>query len=222
SMHCVGMCGAVVMGYSTGGLPDRPGFLPALSAHLTYNSGRVLSYTLLGGVFGGLGAGIMTLENVGFWFSLVMGALLTLMGISLLRIIPGFAFSTQLAFESATRNLLFRVYRGIYGSLLAHKNLESKFYIGLMTPLLPCGLLYSMFLKAAETASIGAGALVMLCFGAGIVPALVVVGFAGSYFGARLRSLGDKLAAVTVLLMGIVLLARAFGVSVGGMEGHLH
>ena len=124
--------------------------------------------------------------------------------------------------ESQTRNFLFRAYRVVYGSLIAQKGLESKFYIGLLTPLLPCGLLYSMFLKAASSASILDGALIMACFGAGIVPALVVTGFASSYFGNRLRVWGDKLAAITVLLMGIVLLVRALGVHVPGMGGHVH
>ncbi len=222
SMHCVGMCGAIVLGYSTHGLADQKSFFSELTAHVTYNGGRVLSYVVLGGILGGMGASIATLQSVGFWFSLTAGFLLVLMGISLLRIIPTFAFPAQLALERTTRNLFFRLYQALYGSLLARKNLESKFYIGLLTPLLPCGLLYSMLLKAASTASLLSGALTMLFFGAGIVPALVVIGFASSYFGNRLRVFGDKLAAVTVLLMGLVLLARAFGIPfpVGGQHMH--
>jgi len=220
SMHCVGMCGAIVMGYSTQGFAEQTPPSSALASHLTYNSGRVLSYAIIGGIVGGLGAGITTLQDIAFWFSVVAGVLLLLLGISLLRILPGFATSAQLVLESRTRNLLFRVYQAVYGSLIAQKGLESKFYIGLLTPLLPCGLLYSMFLKAASTASVLQGALVMACFGAGIVPALVATGFASSYFGNKLRYWGDKLAAVTVLLMGLVLLWRAFGVP--GMEGHGH
>jgi sulfite exporter TauE/SafE len=124
--------------------------------------------------------------------------------------------------ENRTRNLFFRIYRAVYGSLIAQKGLESKFYIGLLTPLLPCGLLYSMFLKAASTASVLQGALVMASFGAGIVPALVVAGFASSYFGNKLRYWGDKIAAVTIILMGLALLWRAFNVPMMGMGGHVH
>jgi len=233
SMHCVGMCGVIVLGYSTQGFSpsglapvgasQRPSAAAAFASHLTYNAGRVLSYALVGGILGGLGAGLATLQGIAFWFSLISGAALTLLGISLLRIIPGFAVSAQLAMESQTRNFIFRAYRAVYGSLIAQKGLESKFYIGLLTPLLPCGLLYSMFLKAASSASILNGALIMACFGVGIVPALVVTGFASSYFGNKLRFWGDKIAAITILLMGFVLLARAFGVPVPWMmEGHAH
>ena len=222
SMHCVGMCGAIVMGYSTQGIAEQASSTSALSAHLLYNSGRVLSYAIIGGILGFLGAGITTLENIAFAFSVIAGTLLLLLGISLLRIIPGFATSAQLALENRTRNFFFRIYQAVYGSLIAQKGLESKLYIGLLTPLLPCGLLYSMFLKAASTASLLQGALVMASFGAGIVPALVVTGFASSYFGNKLRYWGDKLGAVTVLLMGVVLLARAFGVPIIGMSGHAH
>lgn len=221
-MHCVGMCGAIVLGYTTHGLPDRKRFSSELAAHLTYNGGRVLSYMIVGGILGGMGASIATLQSVGFWFSLTAGFLLVLMGISLLRIFPTFAFPAQLALERTTRNLFFRLYQALYGSLIARKNLESKFYIGLMTPLLPCGLLYSMLLKAASSTSLVAGALTMLSFGAGIIPALIMTGFASSYFGNRLRSFGDKLAAVTVLLMGFVLLARAFGIPFTGGGQHVH
>lgn len=222
SMHCVGMCGAIVLSYSTQGRPLQSTFSSSLVAHATYNAGRVLSYSIVGGMLGFLGAGLTTLQTVGFWFSLIAGMLLMLLGISLLRLFPGFAFSTQLALESKTRNLFFKIYQSVYNRLIASKNYESKFYIGLLTPLLPCGLLYSMFLKAASMATILQGALVMLYFGAGIIPALVITGVASSYFSTQFRAWGDKIAALSVLLMGIVLVLRAVGVSIPGMAEHHH
>ncbi|MCI0707328.1 MAG: sulfite exporter TauE/SafE family protein [Ignavibacteriae bacterium] len=223
SMHCVGMCGMIVMGYSTQGIASQPSTPYAFAAHITYNAGRVLSYAIVGGILGSLGAGIATLQDIAFGFSVVAGSLLLLLGISLLRIIPSFATSATLALESRARNMLFRIYQAVYGSLIAQQGLESKFYIGLLTPLLPCGLLYSMFLKAASTASLLQGALVMASFGAGIVPALVITGFASSYFwnkgGNKLRYWGDKIAAITIIAMGLALLWRAFVVPEAGGHG---
>jgi sulfite exporter TauE/SafE len=188
-----------------------------LLSHLAYNGGRVLSYTIMGGIFGAVGGGLNALKGAGTWFSLAAGAIMILLGIALLRVVPWFQILSELRFGQETRNLLFRAYRASFGALIATPGLESKFSIGFLTPLLPCGLLYSMFVKAASTGTLLAGAGAMLFFGLGIVPALVVMGMASSYFSQRLRMWGDKVAAATVLLMGVMLVVR--GVTGGG---HVH
>jgi sulfite exporter TauE/SafE len=222
SMHCVGMCGPVVLSYSTQGSVRSSSISSSLSAHLIYNAGRVLSYTLVGGFLGGLHAGVALLHDVGFWFSLIAGVVMTLMGLSLLQLFPALALSATLSFDRMTRNVLFRAYRSLYRNLLSHRGLEAKFYLGLLTPLLPCGFLYAMLIKAASTATVVDGALTMLFFGLGIVPALVATGLAGNYFGDRLRAFGERVGAAMVLMMGVVLILRAFGVSLpgGGMHHH--
>lgn len=221
-MHCVGMCGPIVLSYSTRGAEDPLSFSASLSAHLSYHAGRVLSYTLVGGMLGGLGAGIAFLKDLGFWFSLIAGLFMVVMGLSLLRIVPAFSLSSTISFDRITKNFLFRAYRTVYSTLVAQKGIESKFYLGALTPLLPCGLLYAMFIKAASIATVAGGALTMFCFGLGIVPALMATGFVGTYFGNRLRFLGDKVGAAMVLVMGVVLIVRAFGVPFpgGGMHSH--
>lgn len=209
SMHCVGMCGVIVLGYSTQGVEPHPAFTTTIASHLTYNAGRVLGYTVVGSILGLVGGSVTNLQAIGYWFSLGMGVLLTLSGMIALRIIPGFGFPPDLSFGTSTRNILFRLYQSTFGALIARRGLESKFYIGLMTPLLPCGLLYSLFLQAAGSGSFVSGGLIMMLFGLGIVPALVVTGFASSYFGLRLRRWGDALAAVTIILMGAGMIWRA-------------
>jgi len=221
-MHCVGMCGAIVMGYSTQSDLVGARFSAGLAAHTAYNSGRVLSYTLLGGIFGLLGSGITILRGMGDGFSMLTGALRVVWGISLLKIIPAFSSRAELRLDEEPRNFFFRLYRKFFGGLVGRPGLESKFYVGFLTPLLPCGLLYSMFIKAAGSASVIHGAATMFLFGMGIVPALAITGFAGSYFGQRLRVWGDKLAAVMILLMGAVMIARALGIPLPLMDGHEH
>ena len=222
SMHCVGMCGAIILGYSTQGIDSNAGFAANLLAHLTYNAGRVLSYTLVGAMLGLAGGGLSGLQDIGFWFSIVFGLALVGVGISLLKVFPRFSFSTQLNLEGPTHSALMKLYRLTFGALMSVRRLESKFYIGLLTPLLPCGLLYGMFVNAASTGNPLDGALTMFLFGAGIVPALVITGFAGSYFGYRLRAWADKLAALTMILMGVSILWRAMKVGfLTGAHGHL-
>ncbi len=218
-MHCVGMCGAIVLAYSTQGIESSATKISTLGAHLAYNGGRVLSYVIVGVILGLLGQGLTAVEGAGFWFSLVGGVILAAAGIVMLRVVPFARFAETVNLSEESRSLVQRLYRKSFGALVALPKLESKFYIGMMTPLLPCGLLYSMFFKAAETGSAVQGGLIMLAFGSGIVPALLVTGYASSFFGENLRRWGDRLAAATILLMGIVMILRAIGLP--GV-GHSH
>jgi sulfite exporter TauE/SafE len=59
--------------------------------------------------------------------------------------------------------------------------------MGALTPFLPCGLLYGMFLAAIATGTPLGGALVMLAFSLGAVPALAAVQFGTSRVGQRPR-----------------------------------
>lgn len=221
-MHCVGMCGAIVLAYSTQGMTPGMTKTSTLAAHLTYNAGRVLSYVIVGAFLGLLGHGLTAVKGIGHWFSLIGGTALVIAGVVMLRVIPFVRFAETVNLSEGSKVFVQRLYRKSFGALVALPKIESKFYIGLLTPLLPCGLLYSMFLKAAETGSAVEGGMIMLLFGAGIVPALLVTGYASSFFGDRLRRWGDKLAAVTILLMGLVMILRAVGVPIPAVGGHAH
>lgn len=219
STHCVGMCGAIVLAYSAQG---RTGVtrISTLAAHLAYNGGRVFSYVVVGAILGLVGKGIFLLQGVGYWFSLGSGIILIVSGLALLRLLPAIRFSDSVALSTSGRSILEKAYRASFGLLIAAPKLESKFYLGLLTPLLPCGLLYSMFLKAAGTGDpVGAGA-VMLMFGLGIVPSLVATGFAGTFLGERTRQWGERIAGITVVVMGISLLARSLNLHIPFVPPH--
>ncbi len=215
SMHCVGMCGAVVAAYSTqDGLDGvhSSGTWNLLYRHLSYNAGRVLSYVIVGTLLGALGGSFAGLKTVGIWFSTIMGALLIVSGIWMLRIFPWMGFTRQVEFGDEKRSRLLSLYSRTYGILLASPTIESKFYIGMLTPLLPCGFLYSAFVIAAASGNAANGAMTMALFGSGIVPALVVVGFVSTFFRFKLKLFGNRLAAVTIVLMGVMMLLRGLGV----------
>jgi sulfite exporter TauE/SafE len=227
SMHCVGMCGTIVAAYST---QDAMQVSPAsgrwhmISRHLSYNAGRVLSYIIVGTVLGAVGGSFGGLKTVGTWFSTIIGGILILAGIWMLRLFPWLSFPQQLSLTSDKKSILFSFYTRTYGTLLQSPTIESKFYIGMITPLLPCGLLYSAFIVAAASGSAVNGAISMGLFGAGIVPALVVVGLVSVFFRLRLRAWGDKLAAATIILMGLMMLFRGLGLPIPwmGMWGMHH
>ena len=228
SMHCVGMCGAIVAAYST--QPNfqgvsRAGTLSQFIKHLSYNSGRVLSYVFVGALLGAFGGGFSGLQSAGEWFSTAAGVLLVLSGIWMMRIFPWMGLKQEISLTSEKKSFLLNLYTKTYGALLASPTIESKFYIGLLTPLLPCGLLYSMFVMAAASGSAVNGAVTMALFGCGIVPSLVIVGFVSTFFRFRLRVWGDKLAAIMIVVMGIIMVMRGVGIPMPWMMmagGHHH
>lgn len=235
SMHCVGMCGAIVAAYSTqDGFHDTSanGRSGALIKHLSYNFGRILSYTMVGAILGAVGGSFAGFTIVGEWFSAIAGIVLIVSGFWMLRIFqwtwprPRGGFTREISLGAGQKSFFLSIYTRSYGALLASPTVESKFYIGFLTPLLPCGLLYSAFMMAAASGSAINGALTMALFGSGIVPSLVVVGYVSTFFRFRLRSWGDKLAALTIILMGVMMLLRGLGLPLPWMmmggEGHHH
>ena len=92
----------------------------------------------------------------------------------------------------------------------------SKFLLGLLMGFLPCGLVYAALMKAVGTATPLAGALTLLAFGMGTSVSLIVVGLGASAATQQVARWGTTVSAVTVLVMGVLLIAR------GAMAGPVH
>jgi sulfite exporter TauE/SafE len=63
----------------------------------------------------------------------------------------------------------------------------------------------------------------MLLFGSGIVPALLITGWVSAFIGLKLRYYANRLAAVTIIIMGVTMIMRGAGMPfpfMGGHEGH--
>lgn len=107
-------------------------------------------------------------------------------------------------------------FTGLHRKLIGGGTVGSKFFLGLLTPLLPCGLLYAILAKAAASGGAFDGALTMGLFAAGTVPALALLGSGASVLSARLRRRAELVAAGAVVLMGILLVLRGFHVPFAG------
>lgn len=218
SLHCAGMCGPLVLAYSAVDARNESEGGRYLLSHLIYNAGRILSYAIVGAALGLVGGSVSTLRGVGFWFSFLAGILTIAFGLVAFR--RGFSFGDSPSAGSsagASRMLerVLSVYRKSFGALISRGGLESKFYIGLLTPLLPCGLLYGMFIRSAGTGDPVEGALMMAAFGAGIVPALIGAGLVATYLSGRVRSWAERIAALMLVLMGASLIWRALMAGMG-------
>jgi len=209
SFHCVGMCGPIVGGFvvqrpvaielpGSGAASIR--IVQSIASHVYYHTGRVLSYGIVGALAGAIGSVALISAGVQQWTSVLFGALMIVMGLFQLDIIRK---------RSGKDGVLKR----IFGTLAKSQSGESRFLVGMMTPLLPCGLLYGMAAQAASAGSPVTGAMTMSAFALGAIPALVVTGIATSFISARLRKFGTLLAALLIIVMGLLTVARGFGLT---------
>lgn len=164
--HCVGMCGGIVGALSMGG-PAR------WSRHLAYNVGRVLSYAMAGAIAGALGAASLGLEGqvpVRLVLYFLANLMLVALGLYLLGVTRTLAFSERLGQH------LWRRLQPLTRKFLPARSVAQAFPLGLLWGWLPCGLVYSALASALTAGSSGRGALLMLAFGLGTLPNLLLAG----------------------------------------------
>jgi len=194
--HCIGMCGGIVIAYSSTKVQNQWSKSQQSVAHLLYSFGRILTYAILGAVFGYLG-GVATFSNTAngiLW--LVAGTAMLLTGFSLLGKIK-FLTLIEHSFSKSTW------YQENFKALLKSQTFFSFFLLGMLNGLLPCGFVYFFAITAASTADPLYGAMVMMIFGLSTIPALFSLGFfVGLFKQSGLRNIMIKLAAISVILYG--------------------
>lgn len=222
SAHCVGMCGGFVLMYSmelsgAGAAADiRSSTSGApMAAHLMYNAGRILTYSIVGGFMGYAGSFVEAagrIRGVQGSALLVAGAFMVVMGLNLLGVIgrPDMIDSAAVS-ESG-------LFRRIFNRLLGMKSPAAVFPLGLMLGLVPCGLSYTMEIRAASSGGFWQGFTLMAVFGLGTAPALAGLGFVSGAIAARLRRKMYKAAAALVIMIGAQALLR--GMAFNGWLPH--
>lgn len=165
SLHCIGMCGAIVMA-----LPKSTGkFGKWLIGRLLYNSGRITTYGILGVIVGILGHGI---KIAGFqqWLSIIMGVAI------LIALFFSYSLEQQIVKIPILDKFFFRLKQNL-GKLLAINSHSSLYSIGLLNGLLPCGFVYLGLAGAMNSGCWECGGKYMLLFGLGTLPALLGFSF---------------------------------------------
>lgn len=191
--HCIGMCGGLVVAYSSTKIEGSK--IKQSISHLFYNFGRVSSYALLGVIFGFLGSVVsFSAQSKGVLF-LVVAIFMLLMGLSLAGQIK-FLNSIELDSNSFLKNS--------FSKLLKSKSLSSFYLLGILNGLLPCGFVYFFLASAVATASPFYGALVMIIFGMATTPIMFSFGFfVGFLKNSKFRNLMMKLASLVIILYAL-------------------
>lgn len=140
---------------------------------LSYNAGRILSYAAAGAIAGALGAASLGLEGqvparlILYFFANLM---LVALGLYLLGVTRALAFTERFGQK------LWRVLQPLTKRFLPARKMRQAFPLGLLWGWLPCGLVYSALASALSAGSAGRGALMMLAFGLGTLPNLLLAG----------------------------------------------
>jgi sulfite exporter TauE/SafE len=198
SLHCAGMCGPLALALPGNGRITC-GFF---AGRLAYNLGRILTYCLLGVVFGLVGR-TLALAGVQRWVSITLGIAL-LLGLFSSHKLAGWRPLTALVGRLKTR----------MGNLLRRRSFGSLLALGLLNGLLPCGLVYVACAGAVATGGLFSGFAYMAGFGLGTAPMMLGIGLSGHLVPLKLRLHLRKAIPLCVFLLGSLLILRGLGLGV--------
>lgn len=191
SSHCLGMCGglAAVIGQQR----------RSPSLVLVYNSGRLLTYTLLGAVAGLLGTQIVALApGLALVLRTLAGLLVIAMGLYVSQWWLGLTRLEQWG------SVIWSRLQPLVSKLMPVQNHAQALLLGSLWGLLPCGLVYSTLGWAVAHADWRGSALLMLGFGVGTLPAMAGVGLLSQSLLSKLRQgWVRKLAGAILIAMGV-------------------
>lgn len=192
SGHCVGMCGGIASALSFAIPNDERGKKTGIL--LAYNFGRIFSYGILGALAGLLG------EQLGLdkYLRILAAALLIAMGLYLADWWRGLVYLEKAGAK------LWRFIEPVGKKLLPVKSIPQGFMLGMVWGWLPCGLVYSALAFAVAQSSAVGGALVMLAFGLGTLPAILASGWAAHSLKSFLqKNLVRKIFALLIMAFGV-------------------
>ena len=212
SVHCVAMCGGIALSQSVAKLGDAragsggaeaeaaAGNFKRLAPGLLYNGGRVVSYTIIGGVAGALGAAFSFSPVLKGAIAAAAGFFMILLGLKMLGVLSKLPQISRLV-PAPIRNVV-----GRFSSALGKRG---PFAVGLLNGLMPCGPLQTMQLYALGTGSLLAGALSMFIFSVGTVPLMLVFSLAAALIPKKFFPAMVKASAVLVMFLGLMTFGRA-------------
>lgn len=164
-----------------------------LQPHLFFNLGRLASYAFFGGLIGVLGKAIAVSSQMSGLLMVLAAAFMVLTGLSMLNVIQKNPFLVSIP----------KRFQNIIHDASDKKRFGAPFLIGAATFFLPCGFTQSLQFYAMTTGSFEKGALTMLVFALGTMPALLGIGALSTFSKGTPYRLFLKFAGAFVLLLGL-------------------
>lgn len=202
SVHCVAMCGGICLSQC---VPKKEGSFTsrfsAIRPSLLYNTGRVISYTIIGGIVGGIGSVVSFSGTMKGIVQILAGVFMVIMGLNMLNVFPWL------------RKLNPRMPKIFAKKIYENRNSKSPLIIGIFNGLMPCGPLQAMQLYALSTGSPIKGALSMFLFSTGTVPLLFAFGALSSFLSKKFTTKMMTASATLVVFLGIFMFGNGMSLS---------
>ncbi|MFT3934876.1 MAG: sulfite exporter TauE/SafE family protein [Chitinophagaceae bacterium] len=196
SLHCVSMCGPLSLALPTHHL--SAGY--KLLSLFAYQCGRVFTYSIMGLLFG-LAGRTLYITGLQQWFSIVLGMMVLVLAF--------LSFSNQAASRLSFLNKIYARVAKLINNLLRKRSGPFGFLLlGAANGLLPCGMVYMALAASLSFYKVYQSIAFMAMFGAGTLPAMMLVGYSAQFISPQLRNGFKKAVPFVITLTGILLILR--------------
>jgi uncharacterized protein len=184
-----------------------------LAPHLWFNLGRLISYTLLGGAIGALGAALTLSPIVSGVLTVLASVIMIVLGLNMLDLLPPIQHLLPRLPQSLTQRL---------HDAASRETRIAAFLLGGSTFFLPCGFTQALQLYVLSKGSFTAGALTMLAFALGTLPALLSLSAISSLAKGAFQRHFLRFAGAGVILLGFLNIQYGFVLTGSGMNGDVN
>jgi len=201
SLHCLGMCGPLVLAFP---VSNKSNTMIAIE-DILYNTGRILTYAILGALAGTVGASFR-FAGIQEISSIILGILI------ILSVLLPLGFKSRLTGNKFIRGISDK-FKDTFSRSMRKNSTGSYLIIGLLNGLLPCGLVYVALTASISGREFTDSILFMLLFGLGTLPMMFAVFFGKQIIPNSFRVRALKIVPYAIIVIGIVLILR--GMSLG-------
>lgn len=202
SMHCLGMCGPLVLA-----IPHISETKAGIAIDgLIYNLGRTITYTTMGLILGLLGLSAQ-FAGIQDYVSIALGVIMLLT-----LVIPKKYYS----FVNDTKSInkfVIRIKKQLK-NVLENKSRFSLIIIGILNGLLPCGLVYVALAGSLAMGDVVSSAIYMFAFGLGTLPMLAVLYFSKNMISGKFRAKINKFIPYAIAIVAIILILRGLNLGI--------
>lgn len=210
---CMALIGGLVLGISSRHAEKHPtaSSMQKFRPHLFFNGGRIVSFTVLGGVIGALGAAFQLKGSLLGLLTIGVGLVMLLLGLQLTDLFP--RLKGSLTMPSRIGKLI-----GVKKHAAREYSHTDSFWLGAATFFLPCGFTQAMQLFAVSTGSWVSGALIMGMFAIGTTPGLLSIGGLTSVVKGVFATRFFRVVGVAVVAMAFINLSNGYNLlGIGGL-----
>lgn len=212
ALHCAGMCGPLACSYTVP-LGARAG---GWRYHVAYYGGRFLAYAAIGALLGAAGGALLEVFHPGSPVRLAgrwaAGGVLVAAGLAIL--LGG-------GLPAPAERLLQRLMAPLTAPLrrLARAGGAGPWRaapLGMLSGVLPCGMMWAAELKAAASGGLVAGLLLMAAFCAATSPSLAATGWLAGRLSPAFRGRLARASGLVIAAMGVHLVGFAHAIPMSG------